>query len=332
MRFAISAEQRSFGQALTGLLTAADVPAATRAWAAGDDAPGLRLWGQLAELGVTALVVPEESGGIDGTPLDLAVAFECLGHHGVPGPWIESVALAPSLLAGTKHHELLADLADGTARVTIAAAPLTPYALDAGSATHAFVLDGDALSAARATSELTSVDRSRRLHVVEADGPSEILADTAVARGLDLAALACSASLVGAGERLLRDSVTYVGQRRQFGRVIGEYQALKHALADVRVALDFARPLVHGAARGLESGGDDATRDVSAAKVAATDAATLAARTALQVHGAIGYTMEHDLSIWILRVRALAGAWGTTSHHRGRVLDHLMRSAACTSD
>ncbi|KRF10415.1 acyl-CoA dehydrogenase family protein [Nocardioides sp. Soil796] len=326
MRFAMSAEQRSFGDALTGLLTASDVPAANRAWAAGDDTAGLRLWEKLAELGVTALVVPEEAGGIDGTPLDLAVAFECLGHHGVPGPWIESVALAPSLLAGTKHHDVLADVAEGSARVTIAVPPLAPYALDAGSATHAFLLDADTLSPSRSTRELTSVDPSRRLHAVEADGPREILAVDAVARGLELATLACSASLVGTGERLLRDSVTYVGQRRQFGRVIGEYQAIKHALADVRVALDFARPLVHGAARGLESGDDGATRDVSAAKVAATDAAHLAARTALQVHGAIGYTMEHDLSIWILRARALAGAWGSTSHHRGRVLDHLMRS------
>ncbi|KQZ74881.1 acyl-CoA dehydrogenase family protein [Nocardioides sp. Root151] len=326
MRFAMSAEQRSFGDALTGLLTASDVPAANRAWAAGDDTAGLRLWEKLAELGVTALVVPEEAGGIDGTPLDLAVAFECLGHHGVPGPWIESVALAPSLLAGTKHHDVLADVAEGSARVTIAAPPLAPYALDAGSATHVFLLEADTLSPARSTRALTSVDPSRRLQAVEADGPREILADDAVARGLDLATLACSASLVGTGERLLRDSVTYVGQRRQFGRVIGEYQAIKHALADVRVALDFARPLVHGAARGLESRDDDATRDVSAAKVAATDAAHLAARTALQVHGAIGYTMEHDLSIWILRARALAGAWGSTSHHRGRALDHLMRS------
>ena len=105
-------------------------------------------------------------------------------------------------------------------------------------------------------------------------------------------------------------------QRRQFGREIGSYQAIKHALADVRIALDFARPLVHGAALGEIS--------ASAAKVACADAAYLASRTALQVHGAIGYTQEFDLSIWITKVRALVTAWGTPAHHRARVLEGLV--------
>ncbi|WP_244931340.1 acyl-CoA dehydrogenase family protein [Nocardioides sp. W7] len=323
MRFALTAEQRSFAEALDGLLGAAEVPAATRAWGAGDTAPGLRLWEQLAELGVPALVVPEALGGIGGTPLDVVVAFEALGRHGVPGPWVESVALAPSLLAGTEHEGVLADLAEGAARVTVAAPPQTPYALDVAAATHTYLLDADGLAAATSTRKLTSVDPSRHLHSVQAEGTAVAVDSTAVARGLDLAALACAASLVGAGERMLRESVAYVAQRRQFGRAIGEYQAVKHALADVRVALDFARPLVHGAAHELEADSEVAARDVSAAKVAATDAAHLASRTALQVHGAIGYTLEHDLSIFILRARALAGAWGTTSQHRARVLHHL---------
>jgi alkylation response protein AidB-like acyl-CoA dehydrogenase len=115
--------------------------------------------------------------------------------------------------------------------------------------------------------------------------------------------------------------VEYVKQRKQFGREIGSYQALKHRLADVRIALDFVRPLVLGAA--LTFGTEAQARDVSAAKVAASDAAYLAARTALQLHGAIGYTEEYDLSLWILKVRALVSAWGTTSFHRDRVLQSL---------
>ena len=161
--------------------------------------------------------------------------------------------------------------------------------------------------------------------MVAAGPPVTVLPD-AIDKGLNLASLGCAASLVGAGERMLAIAIEHAGQRRQFGRVIGEYQALKHALADVRVALDFARPLVHGAARALESASTTASRDVSAAKVAATEAALLASRTSLQVHGAIGYTLEYDLSIWIVRTRALAGAWGTASYHRARVLEHLMRS------
>ena len=135
----------------------------------------------------------------------------------------------------------------------------------------------------------------------------------------DLAVLACSAELLGCGERLLADSVEYVKQRKQYGRTIGSYQAIKHALADVRIALDFARPLVLGAALADE----DRSRAVSAAKVAAGDAAYLASRVALQVHGAIGYTSEFDLGLWINRVRALVGAWGGSAFHRDRIADSL---------
>src|SRR5205085_8286719 len=134
---------------------------------------------------------------------------------------------------------------------------------------------------------------------------------------LDRASLAAAAQLLGCGERLLADSVEYVQQRKQYGRAIGSYQAIKHRLADVRIALDFARPLVHGAALSLEP------RAVSAAKVAAGDAAYLSSRVALQVHGAIGYTAEFDLGLWVNRVRALVGAWGGASYHRGRVADSL---------
>jgi alkylation response protein AidB-like acyl-CoA dehydrogenase len=122
---------------------------------------------------------------------------------------------------------------------------------------------------------------------------------------------------VGAAEALLTGSVEYAKQRSQFGRVIGSYQAIKHKLADVHIAVELARPLVYGAALTLHP------RDVSAAKVAAGEAGLLAARTALQTHGAIGFTQEHDLSLLLLRVQALRSAWGTPEVHRRRVLEAL---------
>lgn len=330
MQFSLSEEQRSFADALDGLLASSDVPAVNRAWAAGDREPGLKLWQRLAELGLPALLVPEEFGGIEGSPLDVAVAFERLGFHGVPGPWLESVVLAPTLLAGGPNADLLADVAEGAARITFAVAPVAPFALDAEACEHAFLVVDGQIAAARGTRSPTSVDASRKLHALEATEAGSPVAQQTVDRALDLAALAVAAAQLGAGEQMLAQAVTYVGQRKQFGRVIGEYQALKHSLADVKVALDFARPLVHGAALALaETDGPNAAtapRDVSAAKVAASDAAIAAARASLQAHGAIGYTMEHDLSLWILRTRALAGAWGTASQHRARVLDHLTRS------
>ena len=319
MRFGRTPEQHAFSEALDDLLGAADVPSAARAWAAGDHSAGLKLWQRLAELGVTGLLVPEEHGGVGATPVDLAAAFERLGYHGVPGPWIESVAVAPALVAGTAQAEILGRVASGEAMVSVAP-PQTARALDADLAERTYAV-GTALHHAVIGAERGSVDPTRRLFEVTA---GEEIATIDPARALDLGTLACSAQLLGAGLRLLDDSVAYVKQRTQFGRPIGEFQAVKHLLADVRVALDFAAPLVHNAAVELDAGAPTAARAVSAAKVAAGDAAYLASRTALQVHGAIGYTREFDLSLWILKVRALVGAWGTPAEHRARILESLV--------
>ncbi|MFI5622750.1 acyl-CoA dehydrogenase family protein [Nocardioides sp. NPDC051685] len=317
MRFGRTPEQHAFSEALDDLLGAADVPSAARAWAAGDHSAGLKLWQRLAELGVTGLLVPEEHGGVGANPVDLTVAFERLGYHGVPGPWIESVAVAPHLLAGTPDSDLLPRLASGEALVSVA--PAT-RALDSDVAERTYALS-TTLHRAAVGAERRSVDPTRRLFEVTV---GEEIATIDPARALDLATLGCSAQLLGAGLRLLDDSVAYVKQRTQFGRPIGEFQAVKHLLTDVRVALDFAAPLVHNAAVELDAEAVTAARSVSAAKVAAGDAAYLASRTALQVHGAIGYTREFDLSLWILKVRALVGAWGTPAEHRARILESLV--------
>jgi alkylation response protein AidB-like acyl-CoA dehydrogenase len=293
MDFRLTPEQTGFAQSLTELMTKADSVAAARSWAEGDHEPGFSLWKRLADQGVTALVVPEDEGGLGGTPVDLVVAFEVLGHHLAVGPWIESAALAPQV-----EGEM----------VTAAVDTVTPYALDA---------DVARLLSGTAGDPVFSVDTTRRLFRVESTDADRAESRSFDDHALDLATLACAAELLGCGERLLTDSVTYVGQRKQYGRSIGSFQAIKHALADVRIALDFARPLVHGAAVNLDH------TSVSAAKIGAGDAATLAARTALQVHGAIGYTAEFDLGLWINRVRALVGAWGDASYHRGRIAEGL---------
>ena len=288
MKFELTDEQTGFAEAITALLRSSDSVAVARSWADGDFGPGQALWKRLADLGLTALVAPEDEGGLGGTLVDLVVAFEVLGHELAVGPWIESAALAPQV---------------GGDMVTAAAAPLAPYAADAQVAR---LLSGSAGASHR------SIDSTRTLTEVTGADPFD---DEAV----DRAVLACAAQLLGAGERVLADSVIYVKQRKQFGREIGSYQAIKHQLADVRIALDFARPLIFGAALGEVP--------VSAAKVYAADAAYLAARTGLQVHGAIGYTAEFDLSLWLNRIRALVTAWGTPAHHRGRVLEQITRSA-----
>ena len=323
MDFRLTPEQTGFAQSLSELMTKADSVSAARSWASGDSEPGLALWRRLSEQGVNALVVAEDDGGLGGTPVDLVVAFEVLGHQLAVGPWIESAAYLSQALSG----EDLAAVVEG-AVATVAVPPLVPFALDADVAERIYLaVDGGLETVADAppsTMALPSVDTTRRLCSVERAQPRGGRAASEAsdqsrphAATFDMAVLACSAELLGCGERLLADSVDYVTQRKQYGRQIGSYQAIKHQLADVRIALDFARPLVHGAAL------TGSARDVSAAKVAAGDAAYLASRVALQVHGAIGYTAEFDLGLWINRVRALVGAWGGPAYHRGRIADSL---------
>jgi alkylation response protein AidB-like acyl-CoA dehydrogenase len=307
VRFELTEEQAGFGQALGDLLARADTVSVARAWAQGDTGPGLGLWKRLADQGVNALVVPEDAGGLGGSLVDLVVAHEVLGHHLAVGPWIEASAFLATALAG----EALESVAGG-AVATVALAPHVPFALDGQVAEGVYAGTADGLAPARVVATRPSVDTTRRLAEVAPAGEA-VAVETD--RAFDVAALACAAQLVGCGERLLADTVAYAKQRRQFGREIGSYQAVKHQVADVRIALDFARPLVLGAALG--------EIPASAAKVAAADAAYLASRVGLQVHGAIGYTREFDLGLWITRVRALVGAWGTPAYHRSRVLAGL---------
>lgn len=162
-----------------------------------------------------------------------------------------------------------------------------------------------------------SVDPVRRL-AVPADG-GEVLAEgahvaDAFAYAADVAALVTAAQALGVGLALLDRTVAYVKQRTQFGTAIGTFQAVKHRLADTLIGLEFARPLLYGAALSMTSA------DIAAAKVTAGEAAYAAARTALQFHGAVGYTDELDLSLWLRKARPLRDAWGTPAQCRARVL------------
>ncbi|GAA3159275.1 acyl-CoA dehydrogenase family protein [Planomonospora alba] len=325
MKFVLDAEQRLFGETLHTLLTGAGTPGVIRAWAAGDAGPGLALWRALGEVGVFAPAVPEAAGGAGPLPVELVTAFHELGRHAVPGPLAETVAAAELLarLGDGGPAGWLPRIAEGTAVVSLALPPAVPYALDAGVADAVWTVDGDRLRAAVPGEARPSLDPSRRLSPVAAgavlaSGPHVRAAAEAA---YDLGALACAAQLSGLGRRLLEVTVEYAAARHQFGRPIGAFQAVKHRLADVLVGLEYARPLVHGAA--LAYGSPDFPRDVSAAKAAVSEAAYAAARAALQVHGAIGYTDEYDPSLWIRRVRALHTAWGSPAGHRARVMAAL---------
>ncbi|UNO43049.1 acyl-CoA dehydrogenase family protein [Streptomyces sp. MST-110588] len=363
MKFVLEAEQAEFGRVLGRMLAAADTPGAVRAWAAGDSEPGRRVWRRLAEAGVFALAVPEEYQGVGLRPVELAVAYEELGWHAVPGPVVECAASAvllarlgdaargqdsgtgpvPRPEAGSgPGARWLPRIATAEAIVSYADRARGPYALDADTADVTFVRDGDTLWTSTASGPVQpSLDPARRLARPHTDGAGAAAAAAAAAReavtagayvasgpavvraaahAADTAAFLTAAQALGAGRRLLAETVTYVKRRTQFGVPIGSFQAVRHRLADVLLALEFARPLVYGAAVALAGDEAGAGREIAAAKVAAGEAAYGAARAALQLHGAIGYTQELDLSLWLLKARALRTAWGTPSECRARVL------------
>ncbi|MGZ3144966.1 acyl-CoA dehydrogenase family protein [Lentzea chajnantorensis] len=229
-------------------------------------------------------------------PVDLVVVFEELGHHAVDGPVVETYAVGPALGIGG----------------SVAFPPHVPHAVEAD---RYHLVEGTTLREATPVTTRASVDPARTLVEVAA-GPV-VATDVPAARAFDLGVLACSAQLLGLGRAMLELTTAHAKTRVQFGRPIGSFQAVKHHLADVLIGLELARPLVFGAAVTM------APRDVSAAKVATSEAAWRAARTALQVHGAIGYTAEYELSRFLMRTRALRTAWGSLSFHRNRVLEAL---------
>ncbi|MCQ4117688.1 acyl-CoA dehydrogenase family protein [Rhodococcus tibetensis] len=319
MRFALDSSHQDFASSIDALLSKSDMPSVIRSWNRGDTDPGLKLWQRLAETGVNGLLIGEEHNGLGADAVDLVVAVEQLGRHAVPGPVAETIAVAPQLLAQAAPGRLSA-LAEGSL-VTVAAPPRVPFAVDADTADLVLLAEDSSLHIGDPGVVQDSVDQSRRLFPVTA---GEHLGGIDSAPAFDLGALATAAQLQGLGQTLLDVTTDYAKQRKQFGKVIGQFQAIKHHLAEVAVGLEMSRPLLHGAALSVRDGSTDAPRDVSAAKVACGDAAYRAARAALQVHGAIGYTQEHDLSLWLTKVRALVTAWGTPSFHRGRVVESLV--------
>lgn len=320
MRFLLEDEHHDLAASIDSMLAKSDLPAVIRAWNGGDRDLGRTVWSKLAETGVNALLIDDEHGGMGAGAVEMVVAAEQLGRYAVPGPVAETIAAVPVLLADAGFTEPLPALAEGDL-ATVALPPLVPYAVDHEVAAQTYLVDEGVLSQGVGTEPRPSVDLSRTLSIVTA---GERLAGVDAGRAFDFGALATAAQLIGLAQTMLTMSGEYAKSRKQFGRKIGSFQAVKHHLADVAVGIEMARPLIHGAALTLDGHVPEpqwASRDVSAAKVAAGQAAYLASRVGLQVLGAIGYTQEHDLSLYLTKTRALVTAWGTPASHRARVLE-----------
>ena len=348
MKFHFETEQLEFQDGVRRML-AAQYPAAAlrKDWV---DAPGSwsDLWAGLAEMGVMSLTVPQAHGGLGRDEISLVLILEEAGSAGVAAPLADTVAVAVPLLA-----ELLAELpagssGDGSAGrvaelLSITAEGRAVLGVGLGGPTHPYVLDADVadfLILARhdeiyvvgpADVELVrqpSVDGARRLFKVGADLPADALIATGaheiIEAAFDRAVLAASAQLLGVASRLVDMAGAYASARHQFGQPIGSFQAVKHLMADALSRLEFARPVVYRAAHSVARNTQHRSRDVSMAKVMAGEAASMASRTALQVHGAIGYTFEADVHLWMKRAWALGADWGDETFHLDRVAKYTL--------
>jgi alkylation response protein AidB-like acyl-CoA dehydrogenase len=361
MRFDFDQDRLLFRDSVGALLADECTPDVLRALAESETGRSPGLWAKLAEIGLLGVCVPEADGGLGLDEIDLVLPLEETGRAGLAEPVVETAAVAAPLLAAVSSDpraaQVLRAIAEGKAIVAVAH-PENALAADVHVADFVIAARGDEIHLLEAADvEATreeSVDPLRRLFTIEWDatGATVIARGERVRSALDAAfdrgALATAAQQLGVARRLLETAVAYACTREQFGQAIGAFQAIKHKLADVAVALEFARPVVHraafavartgaGTARGAKAarvGG--ATADsperaitaravaVSHAKAAASEAARRAAKAALQVHGAIGYTWEVDLHLWMKRAWSLDLAWGSAARHRERTAEAIL--------
>ncbi len=322
MRFALGADREALRDAARAVLQKLCTPSAVRdAWAG---RPDRRVWEALDEMGALGMLTPESDGGLGLDETYLVPVLVEAGAVALAYPITETACVAAPL---------------GVTGVPGGPAPLV--STDIGGALAPYAADADVFLLQEAhelrlyrtadveMEPIPTVDRSRRCARVRPRAEGELITGDPdeISAAFDRGALGAAAELVGLSRAMLGATVDYTSKRRQFGRPVGSFQAVKHHLADARLQLEFAVPAVHHAAHCLarrrRDPVGDASRGVSQAKWLAGAAASAVGRAALQCHGAIGYTTESDLHLYLKRSWALARAWGDADFHADRVVKSL---------
>ena len=328
MDFGLSEEQTLFQDTLNGFLSDQVGLERVRRIVAGEEAAGA-VWAELAELGVSALLVPEAHGGVGLKPLDAAIAAECLGYHATPSPFLGSAVMgATALSLAGGQGERLERLAAGELRIGIALGEAIAARAGAGiSATGGklsgkalYVLDYDADEVLVADSNrclhlvaagdlthrpLSTVDRTRPTgELVFNDSPATPLSnDPAHLQAvLDAGRVMLAADTLGAAQNMLNQAVAYAKEREQFNRPIGSFQAVKHMCAEMVAQLEPCRAMVWYAGHALSEVPNEAHLTACHAKAHLAEVGTFVARTATEVHGGMGFTDLLGLHYWFKRI------------------------------
>ena len=303
-------------------------------------------WSKLAEIGVPGLLVAEAFGGLGMNEIDAVRVFIEIGRAALAEPVVPTAAVAAPLLKESREagndalsNEWLPKIASGEAIIAVAQ-PTSPLVPDAHVADLLILRSNDALYAVPENDVQTTLQRSndpsQKLFTVDFEPRDDYriasgsAADRLEVAALDRGALASAAEQLGVCEQLIAMSVEYTSQRKQFGVPIGSFQAVKHHVANLKIALEYARSHVERAAYSVAHDVHTRSVDVSMAKISAGEAALEAARISLQVHGALGYTWEQDLHVWMRRAWTLDLAWGETAWHRARLAAALFEGTLPT--
>jgi alkylation response protein AidB-like acyl-CoA dehydrogenase len=280
-------------------------------------------WSEVSELGWPGIFIAEENGGQGLGVLELVILLEELGYVLAPLPFLSNAA-AGLILQDAGANDRLAGVASGEQRGTVGVvkdgrANLVP---DAEGADFIILLDGtEATLIERADAQVESIDAidpTRRYAAVTANG-GESLGD--VSRGRDLIALAVAAELVGISQRVMEMAVEYAKDRKQFDRPIGSYQAVAHRCADMLKQVEGSRSLAYYAGWAADAAPDEFSLAASMAKAYASDSGWEVSASALQVHGGIGFTWEHDLHWFLKRAKTDGVLYGSARDHRERVAE-----------
>jgi alkylation response protein AidB-like acyl-CoA dehydrogenase len=322
-RTGMSEERELLRESVAALVGKHASPAAVREAMESDRGYDESLWRLLCkQVGAAALVVPEELGGAGGELADVVVVLEELGKALVPTPLL-GTTLAELALLSTENPDAdaLAGLAEGTAIGAVVfgtdersreECPANDYVLNGDIADVVIGADGDRLTR---WSDVTAhraatMDLTRPLARVEAKKTADIGADPGLA---DTAALLLAAEQIGAATRCLDLTVEYAKDRVQFGRPIGSFQALKHRMADLYVAVQSARAVVDA------SIAEPSPTAAALARVAASEAFSKVAAEAVQMHGGIAITWEHDIQLYFKRAHGSAQLLGPPREHLRRL-------------
>ena len=351
MDFELTEEQAALREVSRSMLAVNCPPQLVRSLASAGRDVDDKLWQRGAELGWIGLAVPEEHDGAGQGLVELCLVAEELGRAAAPGAFLDSALIAVAL-ARRDRPELASALAAGDLKASWA----HHGSVAASRNGNELVLNGraTAVHAAAAADWLVvmtasdkgkrlvlvdrkrvsveprrTLDETRRWYDVVLDGvrvgaADVVTADEAEIQWLtDACAVLTAADSLGVGERLLDMTVSYVKVREQFGRPLGSFQSVKHKVADMLTTLKGARAATYYAAMALDAGVADAAVAASVAKAFTTDGVAVLAGEALQTHGGIGFTWEHDLHLYLRRAKVNELLYGVAAEHYERLVSLL---------